>query len=96
MAVIFVDIGQDVHFVNGNLTDAINEGVRRGYNEGYLRKSVVADPLKGSTPVIIHRRLFITTLWTETRSGSRSHQRDLEVKTRAAYLCLHLRTVKTA
>lgn len=35
MAVIFVDIGQDVHFVNGNLTDAINEGVRRGYNEGY-------------------------------------------------------------
>lgn len=59
MAVIFVDIGQDVHFVNGNLTDAINEGVRRGYNEGYLRKSVVADPLKrvntgDNTPAIIH------------------------------------------
>jgi fumarate hydratase subunit alpha len=59
MAVVFIDIGQDVHFINGNLTDAINEGVRRGYNEGYLRKSVVADPLRrvntgDNTPAIIH------------------------------------------
>ncbi len=45
MAVFFVKVGQDVHFVGGNLTDAINEGVRQGYTEGFLRKSVVSDPL---------------------------------------------------
>lgn len=59
MAVIFVEIGQDVHFEGGLLEDAINEGVRRGYVEGYLRKSVVSDPLirentKDNTPAIIH------------------------------------------
>ena len=59
MAVFFVKVGQEVHFVGGNLTDAINEGVRQGYTEGYLRKSVVADPLirtntKDNTPAIIH------------------------------------------
>jgi len=59
MAVVFVEIGQDVHFEGGNLEDAINEGVRRGYVEGYLRKSVVKDPLirentKDNTPAIIH------------------------------------------
>lgn len=59
MAVIFMEIGQDVHFEGGNLTDAINEGVRQGYIEGYLRKSVVSDPLirentKDNTPAIIH------------------------------------------
>ena len=59
MAVIFVEIGQDVHFEGGNLTDAINEGVRQGYVEGYLRKSVVGDPIirentKDNTPAIIH------------------------------------------
>ncbi len=59
MAVIFMEIGQDVHFEGGNLTDAINEGVRRGYVDGYLRKSVVGDPLirentKDNTPAIIH------------------------------------------
>ena len=59
MAVFFVEIGQDVHFEGQWLEDAINEGVRRGYNEGYLRKSVVADPLKrvntgDNTPAIIH------------------------------------------
>ena len=59
MAVIFLEIGQDVHFVGGNLTDAVNEGVRQGYTEGYLRKSVVNDPLirentKDNTPAIIH------------------------------------------
>lgn len=59
MAVIFVEIGQDVHFTGGSLEDAINEGVRRGYVEGYLRKSVVKDPLirentKDNTPAIIH------------------------------------------
>lgn len=59
MAVIFMEIGQDVHFEGGNLTEAINEGVRRGYVDGYLRKSVVKDPLirentKDNTPAVIH------------------------------------------
>ena len=58
MAVMFVEIGQDVH-VNGSLKDAINEGVRLGYTEGYLRKSVVRDPLDrvntgDNTPAVIH------------------------------------------
>ena len=59
MACIFVEIGQDVH-VEGNLTEAINEGVRQGYQEGYLRKSVVDDPVfqrvntQDNTPAIIH------------------------------------------
>lgn len=59
MAVVFVDIGQDVHFEGGILEDAINEGVRQGYTEGYLRKSVVRDPLdrvntKDNTPAVIY------------------------------------------
>ena len=59
MAVVFMEIGQDVHFEGGNLEDAINEGVRKGYAEGYLRKSVVKDPIlrentKDNTPAIIH------------------------------------------
>jgi len=59
MAVIFLEIGQEVHFEGGNLEDAINEGVRRGYVDGFLRKSVVKDPLerentKDNTPAIIH------------------------------------------
>ena len=59
MAVVFMKIGQNVHFEGGSLEDAINEGVRQGYVEGYLRKSVVKDPLirentKDNTPAIIH------------------------------------------
>ncbi len=59
MAVIFMEIGQEVHFEGGNIQDAVNEGVRKGYVEGYLRKSVVKDPLirentKDNTPAIIH------------------------------------------
>lgn len=59
MAVVFIEIGQDVHFVGGSLEDAINEGVRQGYTEGYLRKSVVGDPIerintKDNTPAVIH------------------------------------------
>lgn len=59
MAVIFIKVGQDVHFEDGNLTDAINEGVRQGYVEGYLRKSVVGDLIErvntnDNTPAIIH------------------------------------------
>ncbi len=45
MAVVFLSIGQDVHLIGGDLTEAVNEGVRQGYTEGYLRKSVVKDPL---------------------------------------------------
>ncbi len=59
MAVLFVEIGQDVHIEGGSLTDAINEGVKAGYTEGYLRKSVVSDPIErvntgDNTPAIIH------------------------------------------
>lgn len=59
MAVVFLEIGQDVHFEGGLLEDAINEGVRRGYVDGFLRKSVVKDPIyrdntKDNTPAIIH------------------------------------------
>lgn len=59
MAVFFVEVGQDVHFVGAPLEDAINEGVRQGYTEGYLRKSVVGDPIlrentKDNTPAVIH------------------------------------------
>lgn len=59
MAVIFLEIGQDVHFTGGILEDAVNEGVRKGYTEGYLRKSVVGDPIirentKDNTPAVIH------------------------------------------
>lgn len=59
MAVVFLEVGQEVHFEGGTLTDAVNEGVRQGYVEGYLRKSVVKDPLirentKDNTPAVIH------------------------------------------
>ena len=59
MACVFVEIGQDVHIIGGNLKDAINEGIRQGYNEGFLRKSVVKDPLDrintmDNTPAIIY------------------------------------------
>ena len=62
MAVIFLEIGQDVHLCGSDLNDAVNEGVRRGYEEGYLRKSVVADPIervntRDNTPAIIHERI---------------------------------------
>lgn len=59
MAIIFMEIGQDVHFEGSLIEDAVNEGVRRGYTEGYLRKSVVSDPIlrentKDNTPAVIH------------------------------------------
>ena len=62
MAVVFLEIGQDVHFEGGLLEDAVNEGVRQGYVEGFLRKSVVGDPLirentKDNTPAVIHYEL---------------------------------------
>ena len=62
MAVIFLEVGQDVHFEGGLLEDAVNEGVRQGYQKGYLRKSVVKDPLirentKDNTPAILHTKI---------------------------------------
>ena len=62
MAVIFLDIGQDVHFVGGSLYEAVNKGVSKGYTEGYLRCSVVSDPLErvnsgDNTPAVIHTRI---------------------------------------
>lgn len=62
MAVIFMEIGQAVHFVGGDFEEAVNEGVRRGYVDGYLRKSVVKDPLirentKDNTPAILHTKI---------------------------------------
>lgn len=62
MAVIFLEIGQDVHLQGGSLEDAVNEGVRQGYMEGFLRKSVVKDPLirentKDNTPAVIHYKI---------------------------------------
>ncbi len=74
MTVVYLELGQEVHLVGGGLTEAINEGVRRGYEEGYLRKSVVANPFsarintKDNTPAVIHTeivpgdRLKITVL----------------------------------
>ncbi len=63
MAVIFIKIGQDVHITGGNLEDAINQGVREGYIEGYLRKSVVKDPIirentKDNTPAVIYYEII--------------------------------------
>lgn len=62
MAVIFLEIGQDVHLTGGNLEDAVNEGVKQGYTDGYLRKSVVSDPIirkntGDNTPAIIHEKI---------------------------------------
>lgn len=62
MACVFLEIGQDVHLTGGLLSDAVNEGVRRGYSEGYLRKSIVADPLRrvntgDNTPAYIHTEI---------------------------------------
>ncbi len=63
MAVVFVELGQDVHIVDGNLEDAIHKGVRKGYVDGYLRKSMVAEPLfertntQNNSPAIIHVRI---------------------------------------
>ncbi len=62
MACVFLEIGQDVHFTGGNLTEAVNEGVRRGYANGYLRKSVVKDPVRrgntgDNTPAMLYTEI---------------------------------------
>ena len=68
MTVVFLEIGQEIHFEGGILTDAVNEGVRLGYTEGYLRKSVVKDPLirdntKDNTPAVIHYDIVPALSW---------------------------------
>ena len=62
MAVVFLRVGQEVHLTGGDLSEAVNEGVRRGYAEGYLRKSVVSDPILrentgDNTPAVIHTEI---------------------------------------
>lgn len=62
MAVVFLEVGQDVHLIDGDLREAVNEGVRRGYREGYLRKSVVRDPIlrentRDNTPAVLYVKL---------------------------------------
>ncbi len=62
MACVFLKIGQDVHLTGGDLTDAVNEGVRRGYEKGYLRKSVVKDPVRrgntgDNTPAMLYTEI---------------------------------------
>lgn len=62
LAIIFLELGQDVHIAGGNLIDAVNQGVREGYKDGYLRKSVVSDPLErkntgDNTPAMIHTEI---------------------------------------
>jgi fumarate hydratase subunit alpha len=77
LAVIFVDLGQDAHVTGGDLETAINDGVRRGYSEGYLRKSVLGDPLqrvntKDNTPAVVHTRIVPgnkLTLWVVPKGG---------------------------
>jgi fumarate hydratase subunit alpha len=77
LAVVFVDLGQDAHVTGGALDEAIDEGVRRGYTEGYLRKSVLGDPLKrvntkDNTPAVIHTRIVPGNklkLWVVPKGG---------------------------
>jgi len=77
LAVIFAEVGQDLHIAGGGFEDAINEGVRKGYTEGYLRKSVLADPVKGgntgdNTPAVIHTTIVpgeTLKLWVVPKGG---------------------------
>ena len=89
MAVVFVKIGQDVHITGANIEDAINEGVRQGYVEGYLRKSVVNDPIirkntKDNTPAVIHYEIVpgenITITVAPKRFGSENMSRVFMLK----------------
>lgn len=77
LAIVFVELGQDAHITGGTLEEAVNEGVRRGYEEGYLRKSVLGDPLKrvntkDNTPAVIHARIVPGArlrLWVVPKGG---------------------------
>lgn len=89
MAVIFMEVGQDVHFVGGDITDALNGGVGCGYTEGYLRKSVVADPIDrvntgDNTPCIVHTSIVpgdkVTLTLTAKGFGSENTSRLFMLK----------------
>ncbi len=89
MAVVFLEIGQDVHLTGGSLNDAVNEGVRRGYTEGFLRKSVVGDPLErintgDNTPAVIHTEIVdgdrVTVTVTAKGFGSENTSRIFMLK----------------
>jgi fumarate hydratase subunit alpha len=77
LAVIFAEVGQDVHITGGGFEDAVNEGVKKGYTEGYLRKSVLADPVRGgntgdNTPAVIHTSIVPgdrLKLWVVPKGG---------------------------
>ena len=88
MAVVFVEIGQEVHIVDGGLEDAINEGVRQGYVEGYLRKSVVRDPVErintnDNTPAIIHYSIVQGDTFRDHTGSERIRQREYEPRCHA-------------
>ena len=74
MAVVFMEVGQDVHLCGGDLTEAVNEGVRQGYVNGYLRK-------------IIRRQFCMSALYREQRSALQSRRKALAAKTKAGFLC---------
>jgi len=86
--VVFIDVGQDVHVTGTDLEDAIDEGVRQGYKDAYLRASIVGDPVferkntGDNTPAFIHTRIV-----PGTRSGSRWTRRVAARRTRAATRC---------
>lgn len=89
MAIVFLEIGQDVHFTGGSLSDAVDQGVRKGYTEGYLRKSVVSDPLLrentgDNTPAIIHETIVpgdkITITFAPKGFGSENMSRIFMLK----------------
>ena len=89
MAVVFMEIGQDVHFIGGDINEAVNEGVRRAYRDGYLRKSVVGDPIirkntGDNTPAIIHTSIVpgdrVTLTMTAKGFGSENTSRTFMLK----------------
>ena len=89
MAVIFLEIGQEVYLVDGDLNEAVNEGVRRGYKKGFLRKSVVSDPIlrintNDNTPAIIHIEIVkgdkVKIIFTPKGFGSENMSRSVMLK----------------
>ena len=92
-AVVFLDIGQDAHVVGGSLTDAVNEGIRRGYKEGYLRKSIVVHPYssrvntKDNTPCVLHTEIVPgdqIAIWVMPKGGGCENMSYLRMLTPSA------------